>query len=156
MSNFRVIFFFIIKKSFSKKNIFLYLFLSLLCFYITQAGINKYRKNLIETERFINIEKIKVKQFINYSQYGARGFRVFFSPFPINSFFYNSSQFSNIKANIDTGEILSIFDTFKGKNLFNDRSNGFTDFSGIFFLFGSLIALYFGYRTFFDRINWKR
>jgi hypothetical protein len=48
---------------------------------------------------------------------------------------------------VDSGERLKIYNSFKGKTLFTEKSGGFKDFSGIILLFGSLFVLYLGYES---------
>lgn len=124
----------------------LFIFL-LLCLYFVQVGIGNY-KSLIETrENFQDIERLKVRQYINYAQYGAYGFRMLFIPGPLSVYFVNSSVISELTANVDAGERLNIYNSFKGKTLFSEKAGGFKDFSGTMLLLGSLLVLYFGYEA---------
>ena len=123
------------------------LLFSILGLYFIQTGINNYKSIIDSKEKFQDIERLKVKQYINYSQYGAYGFRMLFIPGPISVFFVNSSAISELTANVDTGERLNIYNSFKGRTLFAEKAGGFKDFSGIMLLLGSLMVLYFGYES---------
>jgi hypothetical protein len=140
------------KRLLKKKTIGLFLFFSLLSLYFVQIGLNNYI-NIIESEEdFQDIERLKVKQYINYNQYGSYGFRVLFIPSPLSIYFVNSSTIPGLTSNVDSGERLNIYNSFKeGRTLFADKGGGFKDFSGIMLLLGSLLVLYLGYESLIHR-----
>ncbi len=120
------------------------LFISL---FLVQIHIDRY-KNLIENNReFKEIETLKVNQFLNYTQYGLYGFRVFFNPSALSIFFNCSGAFQGLTSFIDAGEKMNFYNPVKGKTLFEQNSVGFMDFAGIIMLLGSLFALYTGYES---------
>jgi hypothetical protein len=135
------------QRLFTKRNIGLFLLVSLLALYFIQIGINNYKAIIVNKESFQNFEKLKVNQYLNYSQYGTYGFRLLFVPSPLSTYFVNSSTISELTSNVDAGERLNIYHSFKGRRLFAERSGGFKDFSGIMLLLGSLLVLYFGYES---------
>lgn len=139
------------KRLLKKKIIALFLFFSLLSLYFVQIGLNNYINIIENKEEFQDIERLKVKQYINYSQYGGYGFRVLFIPSPLSIYFVNSSTISELTSNVDSGERLNIYNSFKGRTLFADKKGGFKDFSGIMLLLGSLLVLYLGYESFIHR-----
>ncbi|MDQ1352487.1 MAG: transporter permease subunit [Acidobacteriota bacterium] len=115
--------------------------------FLVQTHIDRY-KNLIENNReFKEIETLKVNQFLNYTQYGLYGFRVFFSPAPLSIFFSYSGAFPGVTSFIDAGEKINFYNPVKGKTLFEQNPVGFMDFAGIIMLLGSLFALYTGYES---------
>jgi hypothetical protein len=126
-----------------KKVILFIVFLLILSLYYISIGISEYMGFLNKKENFIAYEKQKVKQYTNYIQYGGYGFRVLYELSPVTVFFTNSTVFKDIESNVDTLEILKIYHSFKGKNLFTQKER-FKDFSGIVFLFGSLFMIYMG------------
>ncbi len=137
------------KRLLKKKTIGLFLFLSLLSLYFVQNGVNNYINVIENKEEFQDIERLKVKQYVNYNQYGSYGFRVLLIPSPLSIYFVNSSTISGLTANVDSGEQLNIYNSFKeGRTLFADKGGGFKDFSGIMLLLGGLLALYLGYESF--------
>ncbi|HLP45071.1 MAG TPA: hypothetical protein VK469_03955, partial [Candidatus Kapabacteria bacterium] len=136
------------KRALNKKAISLFLFISLLSLYFVQTGVGKY-KNIMESRyTFQDFERLKIKQYLNYNQYGAHGFRILFIPSPLSIYFVNSSAITELTANVDSGEQLNIYNSFKGKLLFTEKSGGLKDFSGFLLLLGSLLILYFGYEAF--------
>ena len=100
---------------------------------------------------FQNFERLKVEQYNNYNQYGAYGFRILFIPSPLSIYYVNSSTISELTANVDSSERLNIYNSFKGRTLFAEKSGGFKDFSGIMLLLGSLLVLYVGYEAFIHK-----
>lgn len=136
------------KRFFSKKTTAIFLVFLILVLFLVQIGINEYKKMHDNKNRFQEMEKIKVQEYINYSQYGAYGFQLLFLPSPLSVFFNNSSMISELNANIDTLLKLNIYSTFKGRALFANRSGTFKDMAGIILLFGTFLTLYFGYDSF--------
>jgi ABC-type Na+ transport system ATPase subunit NatA len=107
----------------------------------------------IETERieFQKVEKSKVTQWNNYTQYGGYGIYLYFMPSPLSIFFNNTNLFTELTAHVDVGERSNISKSFKGKKLFAHKQKKLWDFAGIVLLFGSFMALYYGYEAFRDR-----
>jgi hypothetical protein len=135
------------KRLFNRTSVSLFTFFLLLSLYFVQTGINNYKSVIENKIAFQAIEKLKVQQYINYNQYGTYGFRILFIPSPLSIFFVNSSTISELTSNVDSGERLNIYNSFKGKALFAEKSGGFKDFSGVMLLLGSLLVLYFGYES---------
>ncbi len=131
----------------NRRTLALFLLCSILSLYFIQTGISDYKKNAENKKNFLNIEQLKVNQYINYAQYGAYGFRILFIPSPLSILFTNSSVISDLTSNVDSGERLNIYDSFKGRRLFAEKLGGFKDFSGIMLLLGSLLVLYIGYES---------
>lgn len=147
MRKFRSILIFEAKRFFCIRNsiiIGMLLFFSLL---FIQIGIGEYKNLLNRKKIFQEIEKIKVSKYINYTQYGTYGFRMLFVPDPISVFFRDSCVIPDMTSYLDSGERLKIYLPLKGKNIFDLKKNGMTDFSGILIFFGSLLALLYGYET---------
>lgn len=136
-----------LKRQFSRKTIALVLFVMLLAFYFIQIGIGNYKNAVENIETFRTFEKVKVQQYVNYNQYGTYGFRVLFVPSPLSIFFINSSTISQLTSNVDAGERLNMYNSFKGRTLFAEKSGGYKDFSGIMLLLGSLLVIYLGYES---------
>ena len=132
---------------FDKKNLLFFLVISSLAFYFTFTGINEYRWSRGDEANFAHYEGEKIGTYVNYAQYGAYGFRLLYAPSPLIVFFGNSSVLQEVESNIDVTEIIKVSHSFKGKNLFLYKGY-FKDFSGIVFLFGSLLMLYMGMSCF--------
>lgn len=135
-----------LKRIASKKNIIAFILFTLFSFYFVYSGVSGYQDFKKEKENFIQYEKLKVKQYGNYEQYGSYGFRLLFQPSPLNIFF-NSSTLKTTETNIDTKEIIKINRSGKGKSIFQSIGY-FKGFSDFILLFGSLLMLYLGLTTF--------
>jgi|GEM_PF-1982015 len=135
-----------LKKIASKKNIFVFILFTLFSFYFVYSGVTGFQDFKKEKENFIKYEKLKVKQYINYEQYGCSGFRVISMPSPLNIFF-NCYYLDNTVSKIDTSEVLKIynFNKFKKALKKNTHFSGFLDF---LILFGSLFFLILSVNTF--------
>ncbi len=144
---FNMIFTLELKRQFIKKTSMLFLIMILLIIYFLQIGIGGYKSAVDNIMTFRTFEEMKVQEYVNYNQYGTYGFRVLFVPSALSIFFFNSSPISQLTSNVDAGERLKIYNSFKGRALFDEKSGGFKDFSGIMLLMGSLLVLYLGYES---------
>jgi len=141
-------FLFELKRAFCKRNIIIFLLLLLIALFFIQVGIVNYKEKLNQKEIFQDIETKKVSFYINYSQYGTYGIRMLFVPSPLSVFFINSCVVPDMTSYVDSGERLKIYQPLKGKNIFEMKKSGYTDFSGIILFFGTLMAILYGYDSF--------
>ncbi len=147
MAAFKAFFILELKRFINKKNLIIFIVFLLITLFLVQIHINQYQHAAENNRKFKEVEALKVKQFLNYTQYGLYGFRVFFNPSPVSIFFSYSGAFSELVSNIDTGEKMIFYNSVKGKTLFEQNPVGFVDFSGILMLLGSLFVLYTGYES---------
>ncbi len=145
MNNFFSFFIFELKRFVSRKNLIVFFLFFVLSLYFVHEGTHQYKNTLKNKETFQRLEELKVRKYINYTQYGVYGFNLIFIPSPISTLFINSSVISELTSNVNSSNVLKIYNSFKGKNLYVDSPRGFKDFSGVILLFGSILALYFGY-----------
>jgi ABC-type transport system involved in multi-copper enzyme maturation permease subunit len=136
------------KGFFCKINIGVFILFLILSAYFTQAGIKQYEEIVDSKEKFQEIEDLKVKQYLRYTQYASYGFRILFIPSALSAYFSNSSVLSQLTAVIDAADVLNIYNPYKGKTLYAEKSGGFKDVSGVILLLGSLFMLYLGYDSF--------
>ena len=137
-----------LKRLFCKKKSIFILLLFCLSLFFLQNDISHYKNLVLQKEIFKNVEKLKVSQFINYRQYGAHGFRVLFIPSPFSVYFKNSAVVPDTTSYVDSGERLKIYHPLKGKNIFEQKKHGFTDFSGLILFFGMLLTLFYAFDSF--------
>lgn len=145
MKTFGSFFAFELKRFFGWRNVIVLLLFFFVSMYLVHLGVKQYNEVLKSKEEFQEIEKKKVEEFVNYTQYGGYGFRLYFLPPPLSIFFYNSSLFPELNAHIDVGGKLTIYNSFQGKKVFSESQGKFLDFSGFMLLFGSLMTLFYGY-----------
>lgn len=143
----KAFFIFECKRFINKKNLALFMLLLLISLFPVQTHINRYNTIIENNRKYNETERLKVKQFLNYTQYGLYGFRVFFNPSPISILFSHSGAFRELTSNIDAGEKMNFYSSMKGKTLFGRSPVGFMDFAGLIMLLGSLFALYTGYES---------
>jgi ABC-type Na+ transport system ATPase subunit NatA len=148
MNTFKSFFFFELKRRWTWQTLAAFLLILLLSFYFTYLGILNYADIIKNKKDFKDTESLKVQSFNNYMQYGGYGFRLLFIPSSTNVFFYNTGLFLELVAQIDVGERLDIYEPVKGNKIFAEKPGKLMDFSGIILIFGSLIALFYGYDSF--------
>jgi ABC-type Na+ transport system ATPase subunit NatA len=128
--------------------LFLILFF-LLSIYLVHTGALQYKDISRNKEEFRKIERLKAETFSSYAQAGGYGIYLYFMPSSLRTLFYNSSLFSaELISHFDVGEKLNIYSSLKGKNIFAESKKIFFDFSGIILIFGSIIALVYGFDSF--------
>lgn len=148
MKTFGSIFSYEFRRFLCRKNVVILLVFMVLSLYLVQDGISQYKSVIENKEQFQEIEKVKVTKYINYTQYGIYGFRMMFIPSPLSIFFNNSSLITGLTAIIDSADELRIYNSFKGRSLYAEKTGGYKDFAGIILLFGSLLVLYLGHDSF--------
>lgn len=148
MNIFKAFFFFELKRRLTWQTLAAFLLILALSFYFTYLGVLNYADITENKKDFQDSESLKVQSFNNYMQYGGYGFRLLFIPSSTNVFFYNTGLFLELIAQIDVGERLNIYDPVKGNKIFAEKPGKLMDFSGIILIFGSLIALFYGYDSF--------
>jgi hypothetical protein len=131
---------------FSRKNVVLLVIFMATLAYLAIVGISEYEECMAKKKAFTKTENTISQNFVSYEQYGVKGFRVLFQPSPLFIFFRKSSDLVNIEANIDASEIINVYVPKKGDNIYSRKGN-YNDFSGTIFIFGTLLMLYFGFKS---------
>lgn len=111
------------------------------------VGIIQYKDVEKSRKEFCEFEDLKVMMYFNYTYYGVAGLQLLMVPGPNMVLFHNSTAANELKAHIDVGDVLNIFSTHLGKELFREKPGDYKDFAGVILLFGSLLALFTGFRT---------
>jgi ABC-type sugar transport system permease subunit len=147
MKQFFYCFHYELKRSIRGLNIILAVLFTLMALYFVNNGANNYNDTIAEKENFKKIEKMKTERYLSYIQQGEGGFKVIYIPPPLMVFFHNSGAFANLNASMHVGEHLDINNPFKGKDMFNGTQGNHRDFCGLFFLFGILLVLFYGFEA---------
>jgi hypothetical protein len=147
MHPFKHFFVFEFKRFLTIRNLIIALLFFATAMYFVIDGVSQYRENQDNKSKFVEIEKSKVEKHQYYTQYGGYGFRIYYDLPKLSIFFYNSGLFSQLNAIIDVGERLNIYNSYKGKELFKERSGTYADFSGLMVLIGTLIVLFYGFES---------
>jgi len=135
------------KRSFTRLNVVVLILYLLAAMFVVHRGVDKYKDLEEKKEKFQKNERLKVEIWNNYTQYGGYGIRLYFMPSPLSVFFNNTNLFTEATAQIDVSEKLNIYQSFKGKEVFMQGPGRYLDFSGIILMFGSFLALFYGYDT---------
>lgn len=114
---------------------------------IAQLGIIELKKELSEIEISNKLEKLHVEQFERYQAYGAYGIKFYMMPSSL-SFMSGFKVYSSLIAAVDHGTKLNISETRKGPNILPDPAHGFLNFAGLLLIFGSLLSMLLGDKTF--------
>ncbi len=136
------------KRFFSRKNVVMTLLFFLLVLYFVNTGIDRIKDINSGKEEFQKVERLKFDRYKNDSEWMRHSFKILLIPSGMGILFDNSGFFSILTANIDPGEMLRIYNSYKGKTLYDKRPGGFKDFAGVILLLGSLFAIYYGYESF--------
>jgi ABC-type transport system involved in multi-copper enzyme maturation permease subunit len=136
----------------SRRKVVILLLFYLLAWYLLQSGIARYESGFRERKKFQEFEKTRIENFQYYAQYGTYGFRLLYTPGPLSALFNNAGIIStNLNAFVDSGERMKIYESFKGKNAFIGYTSIFLNLTGLILLFGSLLALLYGFEAYKDR-----
>ncbi len=125
----------------------MYLLMIIASFYFIFLGFSEYKEFLKKKSDFSRLEKEKFDALINYDQYAKVGFRVLFEPSPLIVFFKKADFVQNLEANIDSSEVVNIYNLRKGRNAFTVDEN-FGDLSGFVTIFGTFLMMFMGMITF--------
>jgi hypothetical protein len=135
-----------------KHKLIILLIFYLLAVYFIQSGIDQYKRSLEEIKLFQEFEKTRIDNFQFYDQYGTYGFRLLYIPGPLSALFSGAGIITNnLNAFIDSGERMKIYEPFKGENAFIGYTSIFLNLTGLLFLLGSLLTLFFGLESYRDR-----
>ena len=115
--------------------------------FLSISGVHNYFTFQKEKEAFQKYEKMRIPQYVNYSQYAALGFRVLFEPSPMGIFFESGRLLTKLESNVNMSELVFIYNVHKGRKLFIVRGY-FSDVFGFLFITGTLLMVYAGFMTF--------
>jgi hypothetical protein len=141
------------KRTLTKINLTLYLIFFALLLLVLQDGISSYKSTLDDKDIFQETEKLKVQQYVLYTHYGAYGIRLKVIPSPLSVIFNNTSVFEDLIANVDSGERLNIYNSFKGGSIFSSKFDDYMDFAGIIVLLGCFLTMAYGFQSFRDKAH---
>jgi ABC-type transport system involved in cytochrome c biogenesis ATPase subunit len=147
MKNFAAFFILAVKRFFTKRNMILAVLFVVTAIYFVYNGAVLYKETINNKNKIVEIEKKIVERFPNYILYGTTGFRIIFVPSPLSVFFYNSGLFSDLNCSLDVEEQLNLNMSLKGKDLFKEKKGNYSDFAGLYYLFGTLAYLLYGFET---------
>lgn len=126
------------------------LLILLITAFLMVSGYRNHAAFQLEKEAFVNYERQRIPQYVNYSQYAALGFRVLFEPSPLAVFTESGRLLASVESKVDMSELVQIYNVHKGRQLFMVKGY-FSDVFGFLFVIGTLIMVYSGAATFSSR-----
>lgn len=137
-----------LKRFLNKKNVIILLIFFLLSIYLVYVGVIEYKDIVEKGKEFQKIEATMFGRLLNYQQYSIQGIRLLFLPTSPTIFFQNSNLFSDLYSRINQVISLSIGINSKSKSLFTLNTPNSWDLSNTILIFGSLLVLLWGFKTF--------
>ncbi len=137
------IFYLEFKKFVIRRNIFILAVIFVLLMLLVQVEMIEYNDSIKNIEFSSDLEQLKAKQFDRYSPYGVYGIQLTAIPSPMK-FISTLDLYSSLSASVDSGTKLKIYETKKDKPIFAHLINKNLIFSGLLFLFGSLLSSIYG------------
>jgi len=135
----------LLKRFFSRRNIFLLLVLLVLSIYSTQQGIKERKQILNDLEEFKNSASIEFNNIRHYSKYSQTGFKILLIPGPASVFFSNPVFLSELSARINSVTVLDIDNNCKGGLIFRGNSPFAPRFDNVVRVLTSLLILFLGF-----------
>jgi ABC-type transport system involved in cytochrome c biogenesis ATPase subunit len=145
MGHFKALFVLLLKRFFSRRNIFLLLVLLVLSIYGTQQGIKERKQILNNREEFKKLESTLFNKIRNYSKYSSDGFKIFLIPGSPSVFFSNPVFLSELSARINSITILDIGSNCKGGLILRGNSPFTQRFDNVVRVLASLLILFLGF-----------
>jgi hypothetical protein len=103
-------------------------------------------------ENFKILEERKIEIYNTMEQYAGTGFMIMFKPAHLCVLFKNFDFIHDIKAAVDSSEILIVYNERKGNRSFIINEN-FGDFAHIILIFSTFFAMYLGFNTFREKFD---
>ncbi|UCH97373.1 MAG: hypothetical protein JSV88_11120 [Candidatus Aminicenantes bacterium] len=144
MNTSKSIFYLEFKKSCGKWHVLVILVFYVILMVMAQVGMNEYKGELKEVEIANRLEKLKAGQFDRYTPYSVFGVQFIIMPTPLN-FLQTFQVYNDLVSAVDSGTKLLVYESKKGNNVTPDTAAGYLNFSGLLFLFGSILACVYGY-----------
>ncbi|MFC2155929.1 hypothetical protein ACFLRB_05525 [Acidobacteriota bacterium] len=125
-----------------KRNIIILLILWVSLLLLVINGIHQHENFTQREQEFVEIEALNMQKFPDYDVYGDEGISVQYCPGPTGIFFVSLGISPDLIGKVDSLVNIGIFDNYKGKSLFRGLFTGIWSFTGILFVFGSLLCLF--------------
>ena len=136
------------KRFFRNRNLIVFAIVLALSLIFTWSNVSTFKSIQDNKEKFQEFEKKKVKHILNYRMYGMHGFRIITFPAPMAILSLHSSPFIQLTAKLDTTEHLNVYRVMQSNDSLRTSHKWFLDFSTIILVFGSFLALMYGFGTF--------
>jgi hypothetical protein len=138
-----------IKQFLRKRNLFIFLLTFLLALYFVDKGIVENKNQPQKVENFKQTQKNYFNKITNYDGYSRDGVTMLYVPAPISVLSRKTATPPDLTAKVDSVVTLRINDNMKGRSLIARLFFGRIDFAVIVLIWLTLLALYYGYETFY-------
>jgi len=132
-----------------KRNLFIFLLTFLLALYFVNKGIVENKNHPQKVENFKQIQSNYFDTTPNYDCYSRDGVTMLYIPAPISVLFRKTATPPDLTAKVDSVVTLRINNNMKGRSLIARLFFGRIDFAVIVLIWLTMLALYYGYETFF-------
>lgn len=147
MSKFIATFLLESKRFYEKKKLIFLVSFTILLMLFAYLGTNKYERNIVKTGEFSEFENKMFTNLKTYDQLSIQGARLKFVPTSTMVLFHNHGMSDETIARINPVFTVNIYNNLKGKEISNNNYRGFWDYAGIFFIVGSMYALFLGFEV---------
>lgn len=137
------------------ENIVFFLIMVILALFFTGRNVFNYHQLLTQSKEFREIESRKIEWIHNYDLYKTSGMRILLIPPPNVALFNPVGMDAAYHGHINTRDAVKIGLNLKGHNLFKRNSLLPFHLSSSIYLFGSLLAMFYGYYTFREPLYLK-
>jgi ABC-type transport system involved in cytochrome c biogenesis ATPase subunit len=145
MKHFKALFVLLLKRFFSRRNIFLLLVLLVLSIYGTQQGIKERKQILNNLEEYKKAEASFFRDIKSYKNYSNMGFKILLIPGSASVFFSNPVFLSELYARINSITTLDIGSNCKGGLILRGNSPFAPRFDNVVRVLTSLLILLLGF-----------
>lgn len=151
MREFDSIFWFDLKRFFNGKRSLVVLVLFALIVLTMINGISESRNSLPQVKHFQEFAASKTAMLSNYTEYSFYGVKFFYVPGKIGSFLKNKNITSHLSGRVDSITALELLINAKSSAIFLDDLVSPFRWAFIFFILGTLFALFSGVGLFRDK-----
>jgi len=135
----------------SRRNLVVCAIFFLVLLFLVNAGIDRYNQSFSRVEKFQEIEKRNFQKFNYYLYYSNQGIAILYESYKTGIFFQDSGIASDLVGRLNSASLLGVSDNYKDNSLLSSNFREWWNVSGMFLLFGSLLALLWGYETLVDK-----
>lgn len=132
-----------------KRNLFIFIITFLLALYFVNKGIIGNKNQPQKIENFKQIQKNYFNNTPNYDCYSRDGVTMMFIPAPISVLSRKTVTPPDLTAKADSVVTLQINNNMKGQSLISRLFFGRIDFAMIVLIWLTLLALYYGFESFY-------
>jgi hypothetical protein len=148
MGKFIYLFVFDLKRSFSRLNLLIIGLFIVICLYLAQSGIDKYKKTEQEMHNYNQLESLKLELHRLNHNIKENNIRIFVMPSIMSVFFGTPTILKSSLSCIPYSETPDIYTSLLNGNEFNNLNIQLLSYSGFILYCGCFIVMMFGFKAF--------